>query len=234
VTLVRAVLLDFGGTLDSDGLHWSSQFAASFSAAGHSLDRALLDRAFLHADQAIAQDARVATMGLADYAKEYARRMLAFLGRQEPGAAEGIAEHFLGSVKGHFRRNAALLAAAHPRFLFAIVSNFTQNLPRLVQEAGLDGTIDAVVCSAIEGVKKPDLAMFRLALDRLGVAASQAAMIGDSLGNDIVPAKELGLTTIWLYGDRSYNGGEASAADHTVHDLPEAFAVLQTSMDAKA
>jgi putative hydrolase of the HAD superfamily len=233
VSHVRAVLLDFGGTLDSDGLHWSTQFAASFAAAGHSLDRARLDRAFLAADRAIAQDARGCGAGFADYAEDYASRMLAFLGRKGSGAAHAIAEHFLGNARSHLRRNAALLAAAHPRFRFAIVSNFTQNLPRLVQEAGLAGTVDAVVCSAIEGIKKPDPAMFRLALARLGAAADEAAMIGDSLGNDIVPAKQLGLTTIWLCGDRSYNGGETSAADHTVHDLPEAFAALQAQMDVK-
>ena len=234
MTLLSAALFDFGGTLDSDGLHWSTQLAASFAAAGLAFDRPDLDRAFLQADREIALDPRAAAMRLAAYAKEYALRMLAALNRPEPAAAEAIAQHFTKNVKAHLGRNAALLASLHPRLRFGVVSNFTTNLPLLLQEAGLGKTIDALVCSAAEGVKKPDLAIFRLALDRLGVAAAEAAMVGDSLGNDIVPAKQLGLTTIWLCGDRSYRGGNPAAADHTVRSLPEALMVLQTSAGVAA
>ncbi len=52
---LRGILVDFGGTLDSEGLHWSTQFALAFAAAGQPVERATLDRAFLTADRALEQ-----------------------------------------------------------------------------------------------------------------------------------------------------------------------------------
>lgn len=51
------------------------------------------------------------------------------------------------------------------------------------------------------GVDKPDPAMFRYALDRLGVPPdrwSQVVMVGNNLERDIAGAKDLGLTTVWI------------------------------------
>ena len=55
---IRGALLDFGGTLDGPGKHWSTQFADSFAAAGTRLDRQTLDRAFMATDRALAHDPR--------------------------------------------------------------------------------------------------------------------------------------------------------------------------------
>jgi putative hydrolase of the HAD superfamily len=226
VSNLRTLLLDFGGTLDSAGKHWSTQFAESFAQAGVTLDRKALDKAFLSADRAIAEDPRAVTMGLADYASEYARRMLALLDRPMSVQAEAIAEHFLQEARAHLRASVAQLASTRGRFRLAVVSNFTANLPLILREVGLAPLLDAVVCSAIEGVKKPDASIFCLALQRVGGIAEEAVMIGDSLGNDITPAKQLGLTTVWLQGDRTFTSGRESDADYVVSSLAQAIAVV--------
>jgi len=48
------------------------------------------------------------------------------------------------------------------------------------------------------GVAKPDPALFRAALDALGVAPANATMIGDSLEKDVRPALALGMRAIWV------------------------------------
>lgn len=45
-------------------------------------------------------------------------------------------------------------------------------------------------------VGKPNAMMFRRALERLGVAASDAVMVGDSMGTDIRGGMESGMTTV--------------------------------------
>ena len=55
-----------------------------------------------------------------------------------------------------------------------------------------------MVASAEEGVAKPDKRIFEIALTRAGCKPQEAAMIGDRLDNDIVPANELGMYTIWI------------------------------------
>jgi HAD superfamily hydrolase (TIGR01549 family) len=226
VSEIRALLLDFGGTLDSAGKHWSTQFAESFAQAGWGGDRSTLDGAFLATDRAIAEDPRAATMALADYARAYVRRMLALLDPPVPLQVESIAEHFVCQARSHLRASAARLASTRGRFRLAVVSNFTANLPIILSEVGLAPLLDAVVCSAIEGVKKPDASIFRVALERVGVPAAQAVMIGDSLGNDIAPAKQLGLTTVWQKGDRTFTSGRESDADYVVSSFEQAIDVV--------
>jgi len=48
------------------------------------------------------------------------------------------------------------------------------------------------------GLMKPDPAFFRLAFDRLAHPIENMVMIGDTYKNDILPAIELGLRTIWI------------------------------------
>ena len=55
-----------------------------------------------------------------------------------------------------------------------------------------------MVASAEEGVAKPDERIFEIALNRAGCNPIEAAMIGDRLDNDIVPANALGMYTIWI------------------------------------
>ena len=48
------------------------------------------------------------------------------------------------------------------------------------------------------GCSKPDAAIFRLALDQLGLKPQQAAYVGDSYGYDVVGAQRAGLNPIFL------------------------------------
>ena len=58
--------------------------------------------------------------------------------------------------------------------------------------------IDVVAASAELGVAKPDSAIFQKAFEIAGCTAEEAVMIGDRLDNDIVPAKNLGMRTVWV------------------------------------
>ena len=56
-----------------------------------------------------------------------------------------------------------------------------------------------VVASSAElGVAKPDPKIFRLALAMAECEPSQAVMIGDRIDNDVVPAKQYGMWTVWV------------------------------------
>ncbi len=61
----------------------------------------------------------------------------------------------------------------------AVVANWDCALPEHLEQAGLHGLFDTVVTSARAGVAKPDPAIFRLALDELGVEPDRALHVGD-------------------------------------------------------
>ena len=58
--------------------------------------------------------------------------------------------------------------------------------------------IDLIIASAEEGISKPDSRIFELALERAKCNPSEAVMVGDRIDNDIIPAKKIGMHTIWM------------------------------------
>ncbi|MDM8548692.1 HAD family hydrolase [Desulfobacterales bacterium HSG2] len=49
-----------------------------------------------------------------------------------------------------------------------------------------------------EGIRKPSLEIYRRASDRSGALLAESVMVGDSVGNDIIPCAELGMKCIWF------------------------------------
>ena len=96
--------------------------------------------------------------------------------------------------------------------------------PRLPIEGGdfLPGCgaiVEAVAVAA--GVRpivvgKPDPPLFTMALERLGLAANECAMVGDSLNADIRGARAVGMRTVYYAPG---GGGDPSAADLLVRSF---------------
>ena len=69
---------------------------------------------------------------------------------------------------------------------------------------GVAQLLDVIVMSGDAGARKPDPAIFRYALEQLGVAPEHALMVGDSVPNDIAGAKAIGMKTcqaLWFVAD---------------------------------
>ncbi|MFO0889556.1 MAG: HAD-IIA family hydrolase [Isosphaeraceae bacterium] len=67
-------------------------------------------------------------------------------------------------------------------------------------------------------VGKPELPLFRLAIDRLRCGPSEAAMVGDNLPSDITGGRAAGMFTVWLDGR---SGVPPREADLRVSSLVE-------------
>ena len=77
-----------------------------------------------------------------------------------------------------------------------LVSNGIRDLSEFVVHHRLD--VDAVVGSRVHGFVKPHPTIFEAALQELGVAAAEAAMVGDSIEEDVEGARALGMRAILL------------------------------------
>ena len=64
----------------------------------------------------------------------------------------------------------------------------------------LEGNFDAEVFSCDVGYAKPDPEIYRLCLDRLGLAAADCVFVGDGGSNELEGAKAVGLRTILVSG----------------------------------
>ena len=77
-----------------------------------------------------------------------------------------------------------------------VIANQSVSSTERLKKWGLTPFISTCLCSFELGLEKPDPAIFKLALERAGCAASEAVFIGDRLDNDIRPARLLGWKTI--------------------------------------
>lgn len=90
----------------------------------------------------------------------------------------------------------SLLRRLRGRYKTALLSNAPAELAQvLVDEFGIGNCFDAVVISAAVGVAKPDPAIYRLTLARLGVAPEEAVFIDDTQPN-VEAAVALGMVGI--------------------------------------
>ena len=81
----------------------------------------------------------------------------------------------------------------------AVISNTEDGRGRdALEAAGLASYFDLIVDSHLVGFKKPDPAIFRHALERLGVGAGEAAFVGDSYALDALAARAVGMRAILL------------------------------------
>jgi len=93
----------------------------------------------------------------------------------------------------------SLLCALKERVRIGIVSNnLTLEQHEKLRFCGFDAFLDAIVISEEAGAAKPDPVIFQIALERLGVDANEAVMIGDAWGTDIAGARAAGLRAIWF------------------------------------
>ncbi|WP_424536906.1 HAD family hydrolase [Sphaerisporangium viridialbum] len=116
-------------------------------------------------------------------------------------------------------------------WLVAIVTNGTaDNQLGKIQQTGLAEAVDAYALSGVEGIRKPDVALFEIAAKRCGMTlAGGGWVIGDNPTADIAGGRAAGLRTIWV--DRGTWPGVAHQADHVVTDVLRAIEILQKSKE---
>ncbi len=108
------------------------------------------------------------------------------------------------------------------KYKIGIIANQSPGTSDRLEKLGILRYTDLVIDSAEEGVAKPDRRIFEIALERSSCNPSEAVMIGDRIDNDIVPAKFLGMKTIWVrqgFGKYWNITNENEKADYVVDDL---------------
>ena len=91
----------------------------------------------------------------------------------------------------------------------------------------LQHVFDAVVTFDDTGERKPAAAPFRRVLERLGVAAEDALMVGDWAERDVVGGKGLGMRTVFArYGDTFDT--KQSGADYDIDDVFELVRIVDS------
>lgn len=79
-----------------------------------------------------------------------------------------------------------------------VIANQQENLVERLEHFGILSYFKVVVGSADIGLSKPDLGIFEYALEQVAALPQDTIYVGDRIDNDMIPAKKMGMKTIWI------------------------------------
>jgi REG-2-like HAD superfamily hydrolase len=204
---LRAVLFDVGETLVHPAPSFPELFSVVVAAEGHARSpEAVIDasRAVFHRFSEAARDVELWTTSperSARFWKSVYERMLGELDIPDDGRlADVLYATFTDPANYELFDDVepALDELEAAGLVLAIVSNFEAWLEDLLGRLGVRDRFGVRVISGREGVEKPDLRIFELALERLSIEAADAMYVGDNPEFDVVPAATLGMTPVLI------------------------------------
>lgn len=121
-----------------------------------------------------------------------------------------------------------ILEKLSQNYRLGIIANQSGSVKELLKEWGISSYFQLIILSEEVGVCKPDLRIFKLALEESGIPADKAVYVGDRYDNDILPAKSLGMYTIRIltgFGKYTRENGKWKS-DWVVASLKELPTIL--------
>jgi HAD superfamily hydrolase (TIGR01509 family) len=219
LVIYRGILLDFGGTLDADGLTWKERFFRLFRDEGVTLTPAAFDPHFYAADDALV-GALPVSLGLRDSVERLATALAARLGCDEP-AGRRVAARFVGDALARLEVNRPVLERLRRRYRLGVVSNFYGNLDAVCDDVGVRSLFDVIVDSTRVGFTKPDPRIFRSAADTLGLSFAEIVFVGDSPARDMAGARAVGMPHVWLVDAEAGQPTPCCVGDRVIHTLKD-------------
>jgi haloacid dehalogenase superfamily, subfamily IA, variant 1 with third motif having Dx(3-4)D or Dx(3-4)E len=86
-------------------------------------------------------------------------------------------------------------------YKIGVISNtcyYDEVMKNCFKKAGIYDLIDNFTFSYSLRISKPNIQIFKIATETMGVSPFESLMVGDNLKSDIQPALDLGMKTIWL------------------------------------
>ena len=213
--MIKGILIDFGGTIDSDGIHWFNAFSDAYAMVAD-VPKDLLWDAYVNTERTLGRNPIIQPTDT--FCKTLQTKIaLQTEYLQSKGititAQDTILDTCYNKVVKHISTvsKPVLERLQLPKVL---VTNFYGNMHTVLAEFGLDYLFKDVVESSVVGVRKPDPEIFRLGVKALGLEPQETVMIGDNYEKDIVPANSIGCHTIWL-------SPQSDKGDGSVCHLPE-------------
>ncbi|MDL2266204.1 HAD family hydrolase [Parabacteroides sp. OttesenSCG-928-G07] len=227
---IKGLLFDYGGTIDSNGMHWAEVIWMAYEAEGIGITKPIFREAYVYGERTLGKNRIVLPhhnffdmlnlkMGLQfDYLKQAG---ILHAETDYSGQQERLAEWCYNYARQSIDAARPILEQLATRYKMVLVSNFYGNIESVLDDFDLHYLFREIVESAVVGIRKPDPAIFSLGLDKLALKPEETVVIGDSYDKDIIPARTIGCRTIWLksIGWQPYKGDET--ADAIISDFQD-------------
>lgn len=233
---IKGIIFDYGGTIDTNGIHWGEVIWEQYQKAGVDIDRDLYRAAYVHAERTLAAQRIIMPEDtfrtLLD--KKIALQF-AFL-QQQPAAPQTTTEQekevsrlCYEKVLSTLRTTCGIVEKLSRNYPLVLVTNFYGNMPVVLKEFSLDSFFPTIIESSVVGLRKPDPQLFAMGVKATGLAPEEILVVGDSYRKDIHPARTLGCKAVWLkkvcWADEPIiPGAEPTAIIESLEELPQLLA----------
>lgn len=204
---IKAIAFDFGGTLDSPFLHWMDIYIHLYTTElGLPLTKENFRDSYVYAEQMMERLQLVKPHHTLLETQTF-KTNLQFTSLIERGilpdtpanreqlplqAARLVTDY----SSAYVRAAHDVLARLSESYTLLIVSNYYGNLKRIVTDLDIITYFQSITDSTLEGIRKPDPALWKLAISRAGFSCDEVLVVGDSMKNDILPAISLGCQVV--------------------------------------
>lgn len=205
---IKGIIFDYGGTIDSRGDHWSEVIYNAYRAEGLDIPKDEFRTSYVNVERLFAREPLVAPSDnfheLMLKKMHYELADLAERGIIDSAAAarleRPIADRCYSFARGCVSEAAGVIRRLAEVYPLVLVSNFYGNVESVIADMGIRPCFQAIIESAVVGVRKPDPAIFALGVEALKLRPEEVLVVGDSLRKDILPAESLGCATAWIKG----------------------------------
>ena len=235
--MIKGIIFDYGGTLDTGGDHWSHVIRDGWNKAGVAANDALFREAYVYGEQELERTLHILPHhdfhDLLDIKMQIELGFLAQHGHFPPAMVEEkakeIAQYCYDVAKANVEKSKIVLQELAAKYPLVLVSNFYGNIESVLNDFGILQCFKKVVESAKVGVRKPDSAIFELGVKALGLKPEEVLVVGDSIKNDINPAKEIGCQTLLLEGKGWDENTPLKHDGDTIRNLEEILRFLESA-----
>ena len=243
VNRIQAIIFDYGGTIDTNALHWSEVLWEGYQHTNIPVSKEEFRQSYVFAERALAKHPYIQpehnfldllTIKCDLETQDLVNRGVWLVSDTERKIqSDAVANYCYQYVLNVLEVSRPVIATLAEKYPLVLVSNFYGNIETILKDFHLE-YFQHIVESAVVGVRKPDPKIFQLGVDALREIMGKTAeelpahdilVVGDSYSKDILPATKIGCQTVWLKGI----GWDNETVDETVpthiirhiKDLPE-------------
>ena len=216
----KGYIFDYGGTLDTGGRHWGKVIWHAYEQQQIPVSEEAFREAYVYAERTLGKKPIIQSDDtFRRTLEEKIRLQLAYL---KQTYRSSLTDSLYEATVAETAKSREVLQRLGVQYPMVLVSNFYGNMTTVLKEFGFDGLFQAIIESAVVGVRKPDPKLFSLGVEALGMKPEEVAVVGDSMDKDIIPAQKAGCQTIWFKGEGwTDDAVDESIADQIITELSE-------------
>lgn len=204
--MIKGIIFDYGGTIDSRGTHWSWIIWDGYCEAHVNITLEQFREAYVFAERELARVRHIYPqdnlhdMLLKKMDIEFSH--LTDLGlieaQKAPALALQVADYCYWQARECIEEARPVLDRLSRKYPLMLVSNFYGNIDAVLRDFEIRDYFKGIIESSVVGIRKPNPTLFKLGIDALELEANEVLVVGDSLKKDILPAESLGCDTRWI------------------------------------